>query len=368
MKTCDIVFALRSDAVSKPGGDTSKVEKYRTHLAVCGMTSAVVHSPEDLEAMAPKIVHLMNIDIPIENLRYAVIGRRIGAKIALSTIAHPIAGIRKFYFGGRDTYFVNLRTLGIPFEYGMAARELVKLGLRADARSLHLPRVVRNMRFTELQQELLRACDRILPMNDSETWELRNRFHDLPPVSIVPNGASFSADFDKTGRRDVADVIVVGRVEPRKNTLDIAHLLRGQGVRVVFVGAPNEKHRAYIRKFRQIIDCDKDMIWLGRQPASRIKSLLAGSTVYLNLSWYEVVSQADIEATSQGCRVVTTEHSFIKDHLQISQLDPNLIVDEDRRTEVLDQINMATVPGVKWIPTWSDAGAALVDAYEDTMS
>ncbi|NKR46651.1 hypothetical protein GS506_18605 [Rhodococcus hoagii] len=354
-----VIYALRGDARAKPGGDTKKIDKYVTALSESGVETSIVTSVEELESSRYDICHLVNLDLPIENLRYARAARRAGARVAMSTVSHPIDGLRGLYEQGDDWFFKYCRALKIDAEYGISARESLKLIQRREMSPLSRP-----WGLSRVQQKLLAECDAIFPMAEGELAELSRRFDFEAPSVLVKNGVSFTRDIGCSSRP--YDVIVVGRVEPRKNTVEIAELLARTGHRAVFVGPKNNNHKAYVQRFETCVDRASNLSYMGQRSPAEVKSLMQNSLYYVNAAWCEVVSQADIEAASQGCRVLSTKYSYLSDFIPggFTEIDPHRIVDGGALGYLQgllggDAIAEAELPH----DTWESAATSLLSSY-----
>jgi glycosyltransferase involved in cell wall biosynthesis len=219
------------------------------------------------------------------------------------------------------------------------------------------------------QQQLISLVDFVLPMADGERRELLHRFDIQCPMGIVENGSTFVQPELPEGARS-NDVVVVGRVEPRKNTVEIARSLAELGVSAVFLGAPNNNHNSYVTEFRRIISRYDKLTYHGSVDLAKVRATLLTSKYYVNASWCEVVSQADIEAASSGCMVISTRHSYLSDFLGCGYavIDP-LCIASGRGTEHLDKAMQLGVRGSSALmKTWPEAITALDDVYRKVTS
>src|SRR5690606_20347363 len=119
---------------------------------------------------------------------------------------------------------------------------------------------------------------------------------------LTPNGRP-----EPVGSRlsRVPRILVVGRIETRKRSLDVARVSRDMNVPITFVGGVNQNEPSYIEDFRSIVDQTPILTWTGEVDHARVLELMSSSTVLLNCSWVEVQSLVDLEAAFRGCRVIT---------------------------------------------------------------
>lgn len=356
-----VVFALRSDALLKPGGDSTKVARYRDSLASRGWTSQVVTSAAALEKASADVVHLMNLDLPLENLHYARIARNAGTPIALSTIRHPLAGVTAMYKHGGDEFYRLTRRIGLTAERALTLREQIK-----TVRGRRIPARFDLRRFTTNQRHLLDLVDIYLPMALGEDRKIREDLPTSTPSRIVRNGVTFSLEAHREETRTSYDAISVGRVEPRKNSLALARAATRIGRRILFVGAINEKHARYAADFRREVDESSFVTHIGQVRQDELPQLLRKARAYVNPAWFEVVSQADVEAATVGLPIVTTTHSYIEDALGDSapRLDPTMLVTAPEAT-LTSGLERATKLQIPTIRSWDSCGAELASTYAD---
>lgn len=359
----NVVFLLRRDAKTKPGGDTSKTQRYVERLAQLGIDACVTHERRSLRHLKPDIVHLINLDLPAENLTNARAARAVGAKVVLSTIRHPFDGITAFYQHGDDSLYRKLRHAGVSAARGIGFRELIKLGMVADSGAIPALR-----QYVHLQRDLLRSVDFVLPMATGELVSLRRDFAFDAPTRVIPNALSFSqTQLDPLECRPEYDVISVGRVEPRKNSLSLARMAsRSPHRRMAFAGQLNHRHPKYVREFLHIVETSPNVDYLGVLPHAEVRNALQRSMAYVNPAWFEVVSQADFEALSLDLPILTTTQSYLSDFIEgggwISPVEFSRLSNDHG---MFDELIARAAPAKLVVPTrtWAQAGDELAAVY-----
>lgn len=359
----NIVYLLRMDGQTKPGGDTTKAQRFCHHIGLAGHQTEIQFGRPS--GPPPDLVHLVNLDLPLENGRLLYQARRMwpDARVAISTVHHPFDGIGAYYASELDRFFRATKRLGIPWEASVTFREWMKL-LRRTGRPTGNPLASTRT----YQRKLLTMVDLALPMAPGEE---RTLFRDLGEVdtqmAIVPNGQSFPTEKQEEGSSRTDDhVVVVGRVEPRKNSVAAALALRDAGINATFIGAKNTNHSAFCSLFQSIVDSAQNLNYLGPLPHADLQEVLRTGTHYVNPSFFEVVSQADVEAASLGLRVVTTKWSFLPDVLgasNFSTVDPSALLAPEGATILADALSSAPVPELPPLPTWETASDTLLAAY-----
>ncbi|QCO99610.1 glycosyltransferase [Arthrobacter sp. 24S4-2] len=360
-----VVFALRADAFTKPGGDSKKVERYRTGLNLLGWESEVVTSARELLATPSDIVHLMNLDTPRENMHYASIAERSGRPFVISTIRHPFDGMLSMYEFGHDRFYRQLGRLGIEAETGIGFREQVKL-----LKQKNVPAALIRGTYRSLQRQLVKKASIVFPMATGEANAIRSDLDAGTKQKIIRNGFSFSptAGSDSRPVTDF-DLVSVGRIEPRKNSLMLAQAAAGTGLRTAFVGSLNTNHKAYADNFLQQIAEHENLEYLGSKDHNEIMGILQRCDVYINPAWFEVVSQADVEAACMGLRIVSTRHSYLEDALgtEVQRFDPIGLLGSGASDRLLELFDVATKVSGAANRDWGECSVELDAAYREVL-
>jgi glycosyltransferase involved in cell wall biosynthesis len=360
-----VIFALRADAFTKPGGDSKKVAKYREGLSEQGWESDVVTSPRELARTESDLVHLMNLDTPRENAFYARVAMRSKRPFVISTIRHPFEGMESMYRFGDDKFYRELGRLGMKPEAGIGLREQVKL-----LKQRNLGAAVLRGRYKSLQAQLVKDAAVIFPMASGESDAINRDFESATPHRIVRNGFSFSPSAGSKDKSSIEfDLVSVGRVEPRKNSLLLAKAAARSSLRTVFVGALNQNHRAYTDEFLKVVQQSNNLEYMGQQDQKAIMGILNKCDAYINPAWFEVVSQADVEAACMGLRIISTRHSYLEDALgdEVKRFDPVELLGDGAVDRLLELFQTATRVDGAHDRDWGQCSVELAAAYQEVL-
>ncbi|MDW4573869.1 glycosyltransferase [Microbacterium sp. M3] len=138
---------------------------------------------------------------------------------------------------------------------------------------------------------------------------------------IIPNG--------KPGLSDVADMwewskrpismITVGRIEPRKRSLELAQAAASKDARIVFAGSLGDERSTYAQQFLNLAESSPTVDYRGSISHDEVLRLMGQSRVLVNASWVEVQSLVDLEAAHLGTRVVSlpngNSEEWLPDHV-----------------------------------------------------
>lgn len=175
-------------------------------------------------------------------------------------------------------------------------------------------------RIPSWRLELLRLADVVLPNSQSEARQLERLFAlDRARVRVVPNGvlpAISSASPELFHRRLGAFpfVLSVGRIEPRKNTLELIRSTRRLALPLVIVGEAPPGFEQYEAECRSA--ALSQTIWMGRldHHDPLLASAYAAARVFALPSWFETPGLSALEAALAGCSVVITPYGSTREY------------------------------------------------------
>ena len=313
-----IYFCLRRDAFSKKGGDSLKVDRYVDGLAKMGVSSSVFNSPSELPAK-PKmggVVHIFNTQVPFENLRYFNWAKKNNFCLIFSTIHHSHYYTDKYYCDGLLKKVIGLSLL--TYIRALAKELIVYKNFDNIGSFLLSP--------NNINKKLIEESRYVLPLSLQEKKHLENDFEikiQQGDFGIIQNGITYDALSLNLCRDREIDVLVVGRVEPRKNQLKLAKILSMTDYKVVFVGAENDNHTHYFNSFLETVSAGKNLSYVGKKNYDDLQEIYLNAKVSLSNSYFEVVSQVDLEAVTLGCKPIVSEGSAIFDYFQDDVLSLN---------------------------------------------
>jgi glycosyltransferase involved in cell wall biosynthesis len=168
--------------------------------------------------------------------------------------------------------------------------------------------------------ELLRLADAVLPNSASEADQLARLYRADPSrVVVVPNGvdprfAAGDAELVEGAAPASPFVLYSGRIEPRKNVLNLVRAARRAGLPLVVLGDAVPGHEGYADACRR-----------EAAPATTFRPGLAhddpclaawyaAARVLALPSWFETPGLAALEGALAGCAVVITPHGATRDY------------------------------------------------------
>lgn len=310
-----ILFLLRIDASSKNGGDLIQAKKYKEviHHQING---AMVHFSFEIsqqELLQTKWTYVVCFNL-VRLQEYAYLLKKISYKKAiLVPIIFP-----QFNFTCKN----NLKSIYRSF-YQRQYATVFKICVNPE-------------KYLNLFDGFVFLSAR---ENESFVNKFGHRVKENATFTICHNGidykqTGFTSYLKANKERDI-DFVVVGRIETQKNSLAALEFRNTyfKHKSIVFIGAKNPYHKKYAQKFIELVSLE-DAKYVGAIKHHEVIGYLQRAKIILNLSLLEVSPLVDLEALSQGCKVVTTSHSFT--HLVNS--NNILVVNPDNLTNFVPQI------------------------------
>lgn len=364
---------VRTDQLAKPGGDVIQAQGYVRALRAQGVEAAVVGGIPDLAGL--DVLHVFNVDRPWDCLALVQMAHRRGITIVLSSIAHPREALLRYQATRSFWWERGLLGLGL----GADSSERLKALARAiSSRNLKAAGMALRLAAPEAKRRLWSLTSGIQLLSHAEYGELRKQGFDFTgrAAVVVRNGVS-PATVEQAAPDPALATFVVkhprfavvgGRIEPRKNQLEVLEIVAELGIPTVFAGAENRRHRGYCDKFRRQILGNERMLYLGNVSRGGFARLLQLAHMHVSASLFEVSPLVDLEARALGRRVVATASSFGVEFLDAGAT----ICDPWDRASIRAAIDTAWTAqepvGHLPVPTWDDTGTPLVELYRQARA
>lgn len=311
-----VCFVARTDFESKPGGDTVQWQMYDRAAREAGLKTATWF--DDTPRPQADVFHAFNVDRPLELYPKLRQVKRSGLPFIISTIHHPVEWLATFRRLQPPSGLLGRLLYRSPIGRSVPASETVReVALLVVQRRLsHLSDLVPS--WLTRAQWLLNNADRVALLTQREGTQLR---HDLAcafradQTLVLPNWVDGVGEAN-TVRPSLFDelpeapVLVVGRIEPRKNSLRICRLAEAAQRHVVFVGRPHPSERTFAEAFRHAVQRAQYCRWLPGVRRPEMAQFYGHSSFLLNASLVEVSPLVDIEALAYGCPIATTRYAL----------------------------------------------------------
>lgn len=185
--------------------------------------------------------------------------------------------------------------------------------------------------FPSDRRKMMVLADAVIPNSYVEQKQLERLFWiDKRKMHIVPNcvDASFGegdAGLFKTKYKLDNFILSVGRIEPRKNQLNLIRALKGFSMPLVIIGSPVSDYMEYYE------DCKKEgsdnAIFIDRidHDDPMLKSAYMACSCFVSQGWFETPGLSALEAGLSGARIASTDKGCTKEYFKdyVEYFDPS---------------------------------------------
>jgi glycosyltransferase involved in cell wall biosynthesis len=351
-----ILFISRATLFRDKGGDTIQIVNTAEQLREKGVHVDIRLCDEKIDYTGYRLIHFFNIIRPADILIH----------IKRSALPYVVSTIYVDY----NEYERKMRKGLAGIVFRIIPADTIEY-IKAIARSLINSEKIMSpsyvlMGHRKSVQQIIRNASMLLPNSHSEYTRLEAHYKTGNNYRVIPNGI----DPELFKAPDIPDkdpllVICVGRIEGRKNQLNVIRALNGTKYSVVFIGSPSANQLEYYD------DCKKkaasNISFINNIPQSELLEYYKKAKVHILASWFETTGLSTLEAAALGCNIVITDKGDTKEYFEAYAwyCDPSSTVsilsaveeagasgfNEQLRTKILKQY------------TWEQAAGKTLEAY-----
>jgi glycosyltransferase involved in cell wall biosynthesis len=304
---------------SSPGGDVAQAHETARALNALGI-EVRVSSELQPDLTDVDLVHIFNLVRPQDAMVQARHAWRHRRPVALSTVYCDMWEYDSSARGGLGG--------AIARHAGRNSIEIAKaVGRAVRSRELHRGLVpLLWPGYRALQHELIERCDVLLPNSVSELHRIERDLEvEIPqeryvavPNAVDPEFYDADALDGQSPPAHLAEhegcVLCVGRVEGRKNQLNVIRALAGSDHRLVLAGPPAANQRAYVEAVRAEVGRHANVQWLGAVSAEDKRWLYRLARVHVLASWMETTGLVSLEAAALACALVVSPNGDTREY------------------------------------------------------
>lgn len=293
-----VMMIARSTLLTSPGGDTTQIEKTAKYLRELGVEVDIKLSDESLSYESYDLLHFFNIIRPDDILPHV---QQTKTPFVISTIFVDYYEYEKKNRGG------VLKLMNTVFdrdqiEYIKTLARSVKNGDKIKSRYYLRYGQRKSVRYLAEHAALL------LPNSHSEYRRFENLYGIKQRYYKVVNAID-PALFHSNISPDPAykdHVLCVGRIEGRKNQLNLIKALIGTGLQLTIIGKPSPNHLDYYNQCRTLAATTNTVHFIDHIDHGGLAALYMAAKVHVLPSWFETTGLSSLEAGVMDCNLVIT--------------------------------------------------------------
>jgi glycosyltransferase involved in cell wall biosynthesis len=351
-----VAFITRLNLYTIAGGDTVQIEQTARRLRDLNVEVDILRSIDVIPYEKYDVLHFFGIPRPGDMIHHSQLSKM---PFVISTI-HCTYG---------DYYKYNRKGIGAIFA-GMSSdrMEYFKTIARWLVGKDHRPSI--NYLLSGQRKSVIKALETahfILPNSQSESDRLKEIYTSNVKSVIVTNGINPEKfPFDPAIPKDGNLVICVGRIENRKNQLNLIKALNGTKYKLVLIGAPSANQTQYYQQCRAA--AGPNVTFLNKIPHNDLVKYYQLAKVHVLASWFETTGLSSLEAAIMRCNIVITDKGDTREYFGDNAFycEPENV--ESIRTAV-EQASEATfnellAERILTSHTWKKAAEQTLTAYQ----
>ncbi|MGM8362807.1 glycosyltransferase family 4 protein [Flavobacterium sp. ARAG 55.4] len=292
-----VLMIARRTLNSSPGGDTVQINSTAQYLKLLGIDVEVFIGDEEIDYSKYDIMHFFNIIRPDDILPHILKSK---LPFVVSTIFVDYSEYEKNR--GGTLGFLSTILSSDKIEYLKAIARYIKNGDKINSKYYLLKGHRASVKYVASKANLL------LPNSHSEYNRFINKYGVTTPYLKVPNAIdklTFS-DNIKPNEKFKNHVISVGRIEGRKNQLNLINALKDTDLFLTIIGKPSPNHIGYYNECLKLIEENDNMQIIDHINHNELASIFKASKVHVLPSWFETTGLSSLEAAIMDCNIVVT--------------------------------------------------------------
>ncbi len=294
-----ILMLARSNLFADPGGDS--VQMLRTAEQLREMGVQVDVNPAKPDYNRYDLLHFFNIIDPEDILGHI---RATDRPFVVSTIYVQYEEYERYH---RNDLIGKAHRRFSPdgVEYLKTAAKWILKGESISDYSFLWRGHRRSIQY------ILHRAACLLPNSENEYRRLREHYGIDKKYIVAPNGVELKK-FRRPSATERDIVLCVGRIEGRKNMLNLIRAVKGADLQLFLIGQPAPNQQGYYQACRAAAGDNVHL--LGRLPQEALPEYYARARVHALPSWFETTGLVSLEAAWMGCNVVVGDRGDVRDY------------------------------------------------------
>lgn len=297
-----VAFVTRLNLYKIAGGDTVQIEQTARQLKNLGIEIDMLRSIDTIPYEKYDLLHFFGIPRP-GDMEYH--SQKSKIPFVISTIHCTYGNYYKYNRDGFGLFFSCMSSDMMEY-FKTIARWLIGKDHRPSVNYL-----LNGQRKTIVK--VLQTANFILPNSDSESNRLQQLYTDRVNSITVTNGINPEKfPYDASIKKEDNLVICVGRIENRKNQLNLIKALNNTQYKLVLIGEPSVNQLNYYDKCRAA--AGSNVTFLNRIPHDDLVRYYQLAKVHVLASWFETTGLSSLEAAAMRCNIVITEEGDTREY------------------------------------------------------
>jgi len=298
---------VRNNMYSSPGGDTIQVDMTAKYLRMLDINVEIKLANSKIEYSNYDLIHFFNIIRPDDILLHT----KENIPFVISTIFVDYSEYEKLKRTGITKWLFKYFRPG-SIEYIKALARWAKNGDKIKSSYYFWNGHDKSMKY------LLARSKMLLPNSNSEYMRLSRYLKmDAPHKKIVNAIDPLIFNLNTEANESYRDhIICVGRIEGRKNQLNLIKALIDTEVKLTIIGQPSPNHINYYNACKQLASQAKNIFFLDHISHNELIKIYKAAKVHVLPSWFETTGLSSLEASVMECNIVVTKKGDTEEYFK----------------------------------------------------
>lgn len=353
-----VAYISRATLYQSPGGDTHQLEETARELRKQGLKIDIYLASQTIPYQDYDLLHFFNIIRPADILGHI---DRTDTPFVVSTIFVEYGDMGAGGWASRINRWAGADAL----EYIKVLARYLKNGEKINSRRYLY------MGHRRAIRELARRAALLLPNSHSEYQRFCRSYGLNPEYRVVPNGINLDfveRNYDPDPDYDQA-VICMGRIEWRKNQLQLIRAIKDTPYRLFIHGQPSPNNQDY---YQQCLEEANEQVTIGGwlEPEALYRAYQS-ARVHVLPSYFETTGLSSLEAAAMGCQIVITDRGDTREYFEdfAWYCEPESV--DSIRKAIRNAFEKVRKPGLKERIlsryTWARAAEETLKAYNQVL-
>jgi glycosyltransferase involved in cell wall biosynthesis len=357
-----VLFISRATIFKDKGGDTVQLVNTANYLRKLGVEVDIKLCDENIDYATYDLLHFFNIIRPADILLHIEKSRK---SFVVSTIFVDYSEYEKKERKGIAGLLFKILPADIIEYLKVIARAIVNNEKIISPSYLYLGQ-------KGAVRRIIKGSKMLLPNSDNEYQRLSSHYNIEQAYMPIPNAIDPEL-FDSTvysSEKDSKMILCVGRIEGRKNQLNLIRAIKNSPYHLYIIGAAAANQAAYFEACKKA--ASTNVSFISNIPQEQLLAYYRSAKVHILPSWFETTGLSSLEAAVMGCNIVITDKGDTKAYFE----DMAFYCDPASPESIREAIDRAASQPfrealrIKILNeyTWSVAAARTLDAYKAVLS
>jgi glycosyltransferase involved in cell wall biosynthesis len=155
----------------------------------------------------------------------------------------------------------------------------------------------------------------LLPNSESEYTRFNRHYRTDSSYRVIPNAID-PALFQNAinSKRESNLLICVGRIEGRKNQLNLIRAVNNSRYQLIIIGSPSANQLAYYTQCKN--EAALNVKFISQLTQQKLVEYYQRAKVHILPSWFETTGLSTMEAAAMGCNIVITDKGDTREYFE----------------------------------------------------